>query len=137
MSHPNAVIDTNVFVSGLISPFGPPGQLLDALLNRRLKIAYDDRLLLEYREVLQRPRFGFDPKRLQSIFDIMLFQEQVSPLPWALPPSPDPDDTMFLEVAAAADAPLVSGNLKHFPPDCRGAVIVMTPAEFLATMRRA
>jgi predicted nucleic acid-binding protein len=25
-----AVVDTNLFVSGLISPLGPPGQLLDA-----------------------------------------------------------------------------------------------------------
>jgi len=85
--------------------------------------------------VLQRPRFGFDPKRLQAIFDIMLFQDHVSAHPWSLPISPDPDDSMFLEVAAAADAPLVSSNLKHFPLNCRGSVIVITPAEFLATMR--
>ena len=127
-----AVIDTNFFVSGLINPYGPPGQLLDALLNRSLTIAYDDRLLGEYREILQRPRFHFDPKHLKEVFDIMLFQNRVSAAPWPFAPSPDPDDTMFLEVATAAAAPLISGNLRHFPMDCRGPVIVLTPAEFLS-----
>ncbi|NBB78106.1 MAG: putative toxin-antitoxin system toxin component, PIN family [Verrucomicrobia bacterium] len=134
MSDAQAVIDTNVFVSGMIQPFGAPGQLLDALLNKRLKIAYDDRLLLEYREVLMRPRFSFDPKRIEEVLNSMLFQNRVSAHPWVLSPSPDPDDTMFLEVAATADAPLVSGNLKHFPPECRGPVAVMTPADFLVAL---
>jgi hypothetical protein len=43
-------------------------------------------------------------------------------------------DTMFLEIAAAADAPLVSGNARHFPPECRGNVTLMTPTEFLTTL---
>ena len=52
------VLDTNVLVSGLLSPFGPPGRLVDALLARRLRLAFDDRIELEYREVLARSRFG-------------------------------------------------------------------------------
>ena len=52
------VLDTNVLVSGLLSPFGPPGRLVDALLARRLRLAFDDRIELEYREILARPRFG-------------------------------------------------------------------------------
>jgi len=38
---------------------------------------------------------------------------------------PDPTDTVFVEVAAAAEAPLVTGNGRHFPPDgCAGIVIL-------------
>jgi len=126
-----AVLDTNVFVSGLLSPYGPPGVLVDALLGRRLKIAFDDRLFLEYRAVLKRPKFGFESAHLDALFMALSFQQKVSASPWRHPPSPDPDDTMFLEVAEAAGVPLVSGNLKHFPVPCRGQVEVLTPADFL------
>jgi hypothetical protein len=39
------VLDTNVLVSGLLSANGPPGRLLDAVLSRRLTMAFDDRIL--------------------------------------------------------------------------------------------
>lgn len=126
-----AVLDTNVLVSGLLSPYGPPGALVDAMLGRRFRIALDDRLLLEYREVLARPKFGFNPMHLESFFLVLSFQEHVSASPWSHLASPDPDDTMFLEVAAAANVPLVTGNLKHFPGNCRGGLSVLSPAEFL------
>lgn len=134
MTDSQGVLDTNVLVSGLLSPYGPPGQLVDALLSRRLKIAYDDRILLEYRAVLYRPRFNFDPKSLEALFGILLFQNRVNAQPWPFTPSPDPDDTLFLEVASAAGAPLVSGNARHFPPECRGNVTLMTPTEYLKTL---
>jgi predicted nucleic acid-binding protein len=43
---------------------------------------------------------------------------------------PDPDDLMFLEVAASAgEGVLVTGNLRHFPAKSRGSVRVLSPAE--------
>ena len=45
------VVDTNVLVSGLLSPFGPPGRLVDALQAGGLKLATDDRIEAEYRDV--------------------------------------------------------------------------------------
>jgi hypothetical protein len=43
---------------------------------------------------------------------------------------PDPDDLMFLEVAAGSrDGVLVSVNLRHFPEATRGSVHVLNPAE--------
>ena len=51
------------------------------------------------------------------------------PLPSALP---DPGDNPFLEVAISAKVDyLVTGNLKHFPPDLRCNIIVLAPREFL------
>ncbi len=42
----------------------------------------------------------------------------------------DPDDLMFLEVAAiTGDGVVVTGNLRHFPEESRGDVRVLTPAE--------
>jgi len=55
------VLDTNVLVSALLSPFGPPARVLDLILVGDLIPVFDDRILAEYRQVLARERFGFDP----------------------------------------------------------------------------
>jgi len=124
------VLDTNMIVSGLISPLGPPGRIVDALLARKLLIAVDDRILQEYREVLGRPKFRFDHDKIQSFLGIMPFQVHVTALPVKGMQATDPGDTKFLEVAAAGGgSTLVTGNAKHYPPAKRGGVRVLSPAE--------
>ncbi|QLQ06156.1 MAG: PIN domain-containing protein [Anaerolineae bacterium] len=56
------VLDTNILVSALLSPFGPPARMLDMVLSGDLRAAFDDRLLAEYREALARPKFSFAPE---------------------------------------------------------------------------
>ncbi len=58
----------------------------------------------------------------------------LTPWPMALP---DPKDGMFLEVAAASQAVLITDNMKHFPPKSRSGVTVVSPAEFLNLLKRA
>jgi predicted nucleic acid-binding protein len=49
----------------------------------------------------------------------------------------DPNDTVFLEVAAASGGKtLVTGNTRHYPPASRGSVRVLTPAEAWAEFTR-
>jgi predicted nucleic acid-binding protein len=122
------VLDTNVLVSGLLSPLGPPGRLVDVLLGRRLRLALDDRIELEYREVLARPRLGIEPVRREAFLAILQFQEHVTAMPWPHRSPPDADDVVFLEVACRApERTVVTGNLRHFPPGCRGSVTVLSP----------
>jgi putative PIN family toxin of toxin-antitoxin system len=122
------VLDTNVLVSGLLSPSGPPGRLVDVLLGRRLELAFDDRIEAEYREVLARPKLGIEPIRRDAFLAILQFQEHVIALPWPHQASPDEDDVVFLEVAVQTPArTVVTGNLRHFPPSCRGPVTVLPP----------
>jgi putative PIN family toxin of toxin-antitoxin system len=122
------VLDTNVLVSGLLSPFAPPGRLVDALLGRQLRLALDDRMELEYREVLARPRLGIERVRREAFLAILQFQDHVVARPWPHRHSPDADDTVFLEVALQTPArTLVTGNLRHFPTGCRGPVTVLPP----------
>ena len=61
------VLDTNILVSALISPFGPPARVLDMVLGGDIQVAYDDRLLAEYREVLARPKFSFAPEDVAAV----------------------------------------------------------------------
>jgi len=135
------VVDTNVLVSGFLSPFGPPGRLLDMLLARGLRLATDDRIEAEYRDVLARPKFGIERVRRDAFLAILQFQEHVVALPWTHRLPPDEDDVMFLEVAVRTSArTLVTGNVRHYPPRCRGPVAVWSPRtawEHLVRLRPA
>ncbi len=135
------VLDSNVLVSGLLSPFGPPGTIVKLVAAGTLRLAYDARILSEYRDVLLRPAFGFDAQHVEVLLD----QIEAAGVPTTSVPLnlglPDPDDEPFLEVAQAAQAQyLVTGNLKHFPAARRGGTEVILPAEFvkrwLASLKR-
>jgi putative PIN family toxin of toxin-antitoxin system len=130
------VLDTNVLVSGLWSPFGPPGNIVGRVAAGTLKLLLDERIFGEYREVLARGRFGFDPGLVESILlQIEAAGEFVlaQPLPERLP---DPKDAPFLEVAFEARADfLVTGNLRHFPARLRLGVAVVSPRDFLEALR--
>ena len=124
------VLDSNVLVSGLLSPLGPPGRLVDVCLSRRLRLAFDDRLELEYREVLARPKLGIDRTRREAFLAVLQFQDHVTAAPWPYGTPPDLDDIPFLEVALETSAQvLVTGNLRHFPTRCRGPVTVLPPRQ--------
>lgn len=125
---PVFVLDTNVLVSGLLSPSEPPGRLLDALLGRRLRLALDDRIEIEYREVLARPRLGIEVVRREAFLAVLQFQAYRVAGPWPYRMPPDEDDVAFLEVALqTSERTVVTGNVRHFPPGCRGPVVVLTP----------
>jgi len=100
------------------------------LLARHLRIALDDRIEDEYRDVLARPRLSIESARRESFLAVLSFQDRVTCLPWSGQFPPDIDNSMFLEAAlASAEGILVTGNLRHFPPACRGPVHVLSPRE--------
>ena len=96
------VLDTNVLVSGLLSPLNAPGRIIDALRMERI------RLVIDY--IFQSAR---------RITSTCHFTDL-----------PDPYDACFLEVAATAEVTLVTDNLKHFPKNLRRKVEVLSSAEF-------
>ena len=132
------VLDTNVLVSGLLNPFGPPGRVLDQVLSNAVRVAFDDRILDEYSEVLARPKFGFSRTDIQALIDLLrLNGQQVVAGPMAAGNMPDAGDIPFAEVAmsARADA-LVTGNLGHFDLLDKEGVPVISPSEFLESLGR-
>lgn len=130
------VLDTNVVVAGLLSPFGPPGEIVRMVSSGELTLCLDARVMSEYGEVLARPRFAFDEDAVAALLDFIEYRGHTvasSPLPERLP---DPDDEPFLEVALACGAEcLVTGNLVHFPEPLRQQVAVLSPSEFLTAYR--
>jgi putative PIN family toxin of toxin-antitoxin system len=133
------VIDSNVVVSAMLSPHAPPAQVIRLALQGDLGLLHDDRILAEYRDVLSRPKFGFDAEDVRSVLEgIEWIGETVvaRPLPVELP---DPDDVPFLGVAAAAGADaLVTGNTRHYrPAKGRHDVRVLAPRELLDLLAEA
>ncbi len=129
----NIVLDTHVLVAGLLSPFGPCGQIVRMVSSGELTLSFDARVLAEYEEVLDRPKFKFDKEKIAVFLD---YVEQrgltvaSSPLSRSLP---DIDDEPFLEAAIAAQAVcIVTGNQVHFPSELCQGIKIFAPADFLA-----
>jgi putative PIN family toxin of toxin-antitoxin system len=127
------VLDTNVLVSGLINPSGPPGRIIDLLRGGILDLVVDDRILEEYRDVPRRPSLApyFHAVDIEVIVEFLTKNSENILVAKQLHGLTDPDDIPFLEVALTAGDPLVTGNAKHFPLDKRHGVVVESPAEFL------
>ena len=131
------VLDTNVLVSGLLTPHSPAAMLVRLTAQGSIRLAFDERILAEYREVLTRPKFGFGVEQVGN-FLAQIEEEGLKiaaqPLGAALP---DPDDLPFLEVALSAGVDyLVTGNVKHYPPRERRGIRVISPRECLESISR-
>ena len=126
------VIDTNVLVSGLLSPYGSPGRIVNMMVSGELEVCYDARIITEYREVLFRPKFSFEHGYVVSIIEyIEYFGVPVSAKPLSKRLR-DPDDEPFLEVAIAGSAEaLITGNSAHYPLRGKSATRILTPRQFL------
>lgn len=131
------VLDTNVIVSGLLSPYNAPGEIVRMVSSGILKLCYDARILSEYRSVLLRPKFKFDPEHVDALIDQIETCGCIAaskPLPEKLP---DIDDEPFLEVALAGKAScLITGNLIHYPIKLRQGVKVILPVKFIDIYRK-
>ena len=130
------VLDTNVLVSGLLTPFGTCGEVVRMLTSGELVLCVDARILLEYDDVLRRPKFAIDPQAAEILMEyIQRSAENHGCAPLARP-LPDKDDNPFLEVALSAGAAcLVTGNVKHFPKRCLGGMAVLSPQQFIEKIK--
>lgn len=130
-----AVIDTNVFVSALLSRHHDAAtvQVVEAISMKGLCPLYNEEIFAEYEEVLSRTKFGFPASSISAILK-KLKNTGIATI--AIPTSehfPDSKDVVFYEVAMSKkDAYLVTGNKKHFP----NKPIVVTPAEMVAILQR-
>lgn len=127
------VLDTNVLVSGMLNIKGSPGKVLDLILSNQIQIAYDNRILGEYEEVLARPELRLDQNKVIGVVDhIELSGIIIEPKDLPKDGYTDPDDIMFAEVFITANADaLLTGNLRHYKPLLEQNAEVLSPAQFL------
>ena len=107
------VLDSNIFVSALISGGGYPGQVLAAIKRERITLVTSTFQLEELRSVLARDRLK-PYLRPEEADDLLYHLEAVGVVVSELPEvmlSPDPKDNPILATAIAGEAELlVSGD---------------------------
>jgi len=132
------VLDTNIVVSGLLQSQGNPARVLTLALAGAVQVCHAARILAEYSEVLARPRFKFDPKRVREVLNkIAADGLAINASGESNLDLPDADDEPFLAVALAASADfLVTGNLADYPPGKRQGCAVVSPAAFMEHWRK-
>ena len=125
-----AVIDTNVFVSALIThnSNASTARVLENLLLHRIIPLYNDDIIKEYDEVLHRAKFKLSEEQISTVIEHVKENGiDSSRFPYA-GEMPDEDDRDFYEVCLSKeDSFLVTGNLKHFPKEPQ----VITAAEMM------
>lgn len=107
------VLDTNILLSGIISPAGRPASIVEAWLDRRFDLVSHPLQLEEFREVGRRPRIGIliaPAEAGRLVNQVKLVAEMPDALP-AVERSPDPRDDFVLALCEAGQADwLVTGD---------------------------
>ena len=138
---PRAVLDTNVFVSGLINPKGAPAAILRDLRSKRFTLVSSPPINEEIIAVLNRPYIRDRSGLGNGIFDVSFILWELAELVIDLPAvkvSSDPDDDKFLATADAGRADyLVTGDAGdllrlHKYKD----VAIISPREFASVLKR-
>ncbi len=127
-----AVIDTNVFVSALLTKNSesPTVKIYKAISDGIITPLYHRDIIKEYEEVLKRPKFNFSENKIEDMLNLIIkYGVEVFPKSTG-EILIDMDDLIFYEVAMEKrddNSYLVTGNQKHYPIK----EFIVTPAEMV------
>ena len=131
MSKYFAVIDTNIIVSAMLKADSVPSIIIDKALHGNITPILNDKILLEYENVLLRPKFKFNLVVVNTFLKTIKSRAIFSKEAEISETLPDLNDTVFFAVLAEIrkykSAYLVTGNLKHFP----SRPYIISPREML------
>ncbi|MCZ7400335.1 MAG: putative toxin-antitoxin system toxin component, PIN family [Candidatus Methanoperedens sp.] len=122
------VIDTNVFVSALISTRSIPALLLDEA-GKSYSLFISKEILGEVEDVISRKKFGFTKQKISlAIEAILSFSEIINPEIKVNIIKSDPEDNKILECAIACNAQyIVSGDSHLLDLREHGSIKIINP----------
>ena len=131
------VIDTNQFVSSLISKQGKSARLVDLwkqqyfILVTSLEIIAEIKKVLEYPHITQ--KYKLNKADIQSLLILIEHEAVIVPnVPVVNVIKDDPDDNKFLACALAAKAEyIVSGDQHLLSLGRYGSILIVTVKDFL------
>lgn len=137
------VLDTNVLVSGLISPHGTPARIMAAWKEEKIELVVSDSILRELGEVLNREKIrqyylhlDYDLP-IKFLIGLRRFARLVSGQIKVDAIVADSTDNMFLSAALEAGAEfLVTGDHHLLQLHTYQGISIVSPAEFLAILER-
>ncbi|BAW97974.1 hypothetical protein NIES970_29370 (plasmid) [[Synechococcus] sp. NIES-970] len=140
---PRIVLDTNVFVSALISASGLSRELLRSCLQGQCLPLMGNSLFAEYESVIHRKdvlsRCPLSPKEIQELLAVLMGVCQWVSIYYLWRPNlKDEGDNHLLELAIAGNAQaIITGNTKDFQraellfPD----LLILTPEMFIRRLQ--
>ena len=133
------VLDTNVLVASLRSRRGASYRIVSLIGTGVFRSHVSVALALEYEEVLKRTGMisalteGDVDKFLDYIFQFSNLVPSVYP---TRPSLSDPDDELVLDLAIQCGGTIVTYNKRDFVEAVKRNILVLTPAEFLESLRQ-
>lgn len=132
------VMDTNIVISGLLVPSGPPGKIVDLWVENKLTVVVCRAMIEEYFDVLLRPKFkkvGSIIERQELLMGLLEMENSIFVYPQTRLDviKDDPEDNRVLECAVEGEVKhIISGDdhllaIKEFK-----GIIIVSPAEFIS-----
>ncbi len=121
------VLDTNQLVSAILRQGSNSHQVLELVLRNRLIFYYSNEILMEYFDVLYRPKFNFNRTVLKCLLDNLIYNGSIVTPKQSTFKLPDETDRKFYDAAKEVGAVLITGNIKHYPHE----PFIQTPSEYL------
>jgi len=70
------VLDTNVLVSAMLKRISKPAQILDAVLEGKIRLVVNEQIFEEYSEVLHRPKLNIPLEKADAILRFIAFSAE-------------------------------------------------------------
>ncbi|WP_338827682.1 putative toxin-antitoxin system toxin component, PIN family [Neomoorella thermoacetica] len=131
------VLDTNVVISGLLVPVGPPGRIIDLWADGKIDVVVSPAVITEYMEVFLRPKFakaGTMEERQQLLEGFINLTNTILVLPDIEIDiiNADPSDNRFLECARTGETDcIISGDSHLLALKEYEEIPIITPGQFL------
>jgi len=119
------VLDTNVLISACLKPGGLEAGMVGMALDGRVEACVTAEVWAEYEDVLLREKFRAMRGAAEGMLAALASRVVRVEAAGTVSAADDEDDNRFLECAAAAGARyLVTGNLRHYPAEWGGTIVV-------------
>jgi len=138
---PRAVIDTNILISGVISPHGCPRAILEHWHDQDFVLVISQAQMAEVEQVMEYPHLlarlrVYNHDRTRLLHALQSYAETVM-VETVEPVCRDPDDDLILASAVAGKADyLVSGDKDLLVLEKHRGVRIVTAAQFLHEPKR-
>lgn len=129
----NAIVDTNVLISGIFFESGPPDKIIKALINNKFNLVISPEILTEYIETIAELRLGYPQVNVDNLMD-KIFRKSHMYVAGRLPRPVcrDPKDDMFLACAVASKTKIIiSGDKDLLNVSGYKDIEVLTPRRFV------
>ena len=128
----NVIIDTNVFISALLTKNieSATYKVIELFFNQKITLYYSDQIFYVYIDVLKRKKFNFDINLIKRIkkaveeYGIKITPENKDIIMIDIKDKPFYELVMDEQID---DAKLITGNIKHFPIQTN----IITPSQFM------